>query len=80
MAKEPAAAQRQLSKRAQMARYVVFVDNQAKSSFDTLAAAEAEASRILTAFPILSVRVADSETDSARMLGPTKAKDEPEEL
>ncbi len=73
-------AARQLAKRVQMARYVVYVDHQAKSSFDTQEAAEKEAKRILTAFPILNIRVADSEMDSAKTLGPTKAKEEAEEI
>ena len=63
--------QRQPTKHAQTARYVVYVDNQAKSSFDSREGADAEARRILAAFPILTVRVADSENDSATALGPT---------
>ncbi len=73
------AVPRQLSKRMQMARFVVYVDQQAKSSFETRDAADAEAARILKAFPILAVRVADAEDDSIKALGPTKAKDEPED-
>jgi hypothetical protein len=70
---------RQLAKRAQMARYTVSVDGQLKSSYDQREAAEAEAKRILTKFPILTVTVADSENDSAKLLGPTHAKIEPED-
>ncbi len=72
-------AARQLAKRAQTARYVVHVDHQAKSSFDTIEAAEKEAKRILDAFPILTVRVADSLVDSVTTLGATKAPEEPDE-
>ena len=79
MPNDKAAAPRQLSKRMQMARFVVYVDQQAKSSYDTREAAEAEAARILKAFPVLAVRVADGEDDSIKKLGPTQAKDEPEE-
>lgn len=67
---------RQLAKRAQMARYVVSVDGQPKSSFDTREPAEAEARRILAGFPVVTVKVADSEADSVKMLGPTS---EPED-
>lgn len=73
------AAPRQLSKRMQTARYVVYVDQQAKSSYDTREAAETEAARILKAFPVLAVRVADSEDDSIKKLGPTSAPPEPED-
>ena len=69
----------QLSKRVQMARYVVYVDHQAKSSFDKQEAAEKEAKRILDAFPILAVRVADSHIDSVTQLGPTHEPVDPEE-
>ncbi|MDB5650391.1 MAG: hypothetical protein JWL62_1911 [Hyphomicrobiales bacterium] len=64
---------RQLAKRAQMARYVVSVDRQAKSSFDTREAAEQEARRISEGFPVVTVSVSDSENDSAKTLGPTHA-------
>ena len=77
MANEP--IQRQPSKHARTARYVVYVDNQAKSSFDSRDVADQEARRILAAFPILTVRVADSENDSATALGPTRDADEAEE-
>jgi hypothetical protein len=70
---------RQLAKRAQMARYTVSVDGQLKSSYDTRDAAETEAKRILSKFPILTVTVADSENDSAKLLGATHAKIEPED-
>ncbi len=66
-------------KRVHMNRYIVFVDQQGKSSFDSLEAAENEAKRILAAYPKLAVRVADSESDTVTRLGPTKAPDEPEE-
>ncbi len=79
MPNDKAAAPRQLSKRVQMGRFIVYVDQQAKSGFDTRDAAESEAARILKAFPILAVRVADIEDDSIRKLGPTKAKEEPED-
>jgi hypothetical protein len=62
---------RQLAKRAQMARYVVSVDRQAKSSFDEREAADREAARISDAFARVTVAVSDSENDSAQTLGPT---------
>ena len=62
---------RQASKQAQTARYVVYVDNQAKGSLDAREAADTEAKRIREAFPILNVRVADSEQNSAKTLGAT---------
>jgi len=62
---------RQLAKRAQMARYVVSVDRQAKSSFETREAADEEARRIATAFARVTVTVSDSDNDSAKTLGPT---------
>jgi len=65
---------RQLSKRAQTARYVVSVDHQAKSSYDTLAAAKAEAKRISDAFPVLAVEVSDSENDSLKLLQEAQAE------
>ncbi len=71
---------RQLAKRAQMARYTVSVDGQLKSSYDTREAAETEAKRILSKFPILTVTVADSENDSAKLLGATHAKPDPEDM
>lgn len=52
---------RQLSRRAQAARYVVSVDRQIKSSYADLDHAVAEANRISDAFPILSVKITDSE-------------------
>ena len=66
---------RQSPKHVQTARYVVYVDNQGKSSFDSLEAAEKEAKRIRDAYPILNVRVADSEQDSSKTLGPTREPD-----
>jgi hypothetical protein len=71
---------RQLSKRAKMERYVVSVDGQPKSSYDTREAAEQEAKRILDKFPILTVIVADSDNDSAKTLGATHAKPEPPDV
>jgi hypothetical protein len=62
---------RQLAKRAQMARYVVSVDRQAKSSFDTRDAADQEATRISQAFTRVTVTVSDSENDSVKTLGAT---------
>lgn len=70
---------RQLAKRAQMARYVVSVDGQPKSSFDTREPAEAEAKRILDKFPVVTVKVQDSEADSAKTLGATSAREEPQD-
>lgn len=70
---------RQLSKRAQMARFAVYVDQQAKSSFDTREAAETEADRIRKAFPIVVVNVVDEENNSVNTLGPTSAPEEPAE-
>ena len=67
---------KQLSKRARMDRYVVYVDQQAKTSFDTREAAEAEAERIRTAFPVVAVRVSDEDNNSVATLGPTSAPDE----
>jgi hypothetical protein len=72
-------ARRLLAKRAQMARYVVSVDHQPKSSFDTREAADKEASRILQAFPILAVQVTDAEEDTVKVLGATHEPDEPDE-
>jgi hypothetical protein len=66
---------RQLSKRAQRSRYVVYVDGQAKSSFDTPEAAENEARRIREAFPVVAVHVGDDENNSVQNLGPTQTSD-----
>lgn len=63
----------QLSKRPQMARYVVFVDHQAKRSFDTREAAENEAQRIKKAFPVVVVEVVDEDKNSVNTLGPISA-------
>lgn len=71
-------ARRLLAKRAQMARFVVSVDHQPKSSFDTREAAEKEARRILKAFPILAVHVTDADEDSVTVLGATQEPDGPE--
>lgn len=57
---------RQLSKRAQTARFVVSVDHQAKRSFDNLKDAQIEAKRIANAFPILNVEVDDMENGTLR--------------
>jgi hypothetical protein len=64
---------RQLAKRAQMARYVVSVDRQAKSSFDQREAADREAIRISGAFDRVTVTVSDSDNDSVKALGSTTA-------
>jgi hypothetical protein len=69
-------ARRLLAKRAQMARYVVSVDHQPKSSFDTRGAADKEARRLLEAFPILTVHVTDAEEDSVNLLGATQEPDD----
>ena len=61
---EPQLPPKQISWRAQMARYVVSVDGQAKSSYATREAAEAEAQRISARFPILQVRVSDWQRDT----------------
>jgi len=60
---------RQLAKRVQLARYVVSVDHQPKSSFDSREAAENEARRISEAFPILAVRVTDTEQRTVKEVG-----------
>jgi hypothetical protein len=62
---------RQLAKRAQMARYVVSVDRQAKSSFDEREAADREATRISDAFSRVTVTVSDTDNDTVKTLGPT---------
>ncbi len=67
---------KQLSQRAQMARYVVYVDHQAKSSYGSLEAAEAEADRIRKAFPVVAVEVIDEDNNSAKTLGPTSSANE----
>jgi hypothetical protein len=59
------ASPRKLTKRVPLARYVVSVDHQPKSSFDSLEAAENEARRISKAFPILAVRVTDTHQSTA---------------
>jgi len=64
---------RQLAKRAQMARHVVSVDRQAKSSFDEREAADREATRISGAFARVTVTVSDSDNDSVTTLGLTNA-------
>ena len=69
-------SRRQLAKRAQTARYVVSVDHQPKSSFDTRDAAEKEARRISEAFPILSVQVTDVENNSVKTLEAKQAMDD----
>ena len=71
-------ARRELAKRPKMARYVVSVDLQAKSSFDTREAADKEARRISDAFPILTVHVEDSEEDSVKLFERNLGKDEAE--
>jgi len=67
---------RQRAKRVQLARYVVSVDHQPKSSFDSREAAENEARRISEAFPILAVRVSDTEQSTATRSGGTQAPEE----
>jgi hypothetical protein len=62
---------RKLAKRVQLARYVVSVDHQPKSSFESREAAENEARRISEAFPILAVRVTDTERGAAKEGGAT---------
>lgn len=62
---------KQLSKRAQTARYVVYVDHQAKGSFGNLADAEEQAQKILMSFPKLAVKVVDEDNNSVNTLGPT---------
>jgi hypothetical protein len=69
-------SRRQPAKRAQTARYVVSVDHQPKSSFDTREAADKEARRILEAFPILAVHVTDAEENTVKTLGATQAPDD----
>jgi hypothetical protein len=69
---------KQVSWRAQMPRFVVEVDGQAKSGFAERELAEAEAKRISDAFPKLQVKVVDWETDSVRTLGATQGKPEAE--
>jgi hypothetical protein len=69
---------KQVSWRTQMPRYVIEVDGQAKSGFETRELAEVEAKRISDAFPKLQVRIADWEFDSVRTLGPTQATAEEE--
>ena len=59
-------------------RYVVSVDNQAKSAFDTQEAADAEARRISGGFPQVVVRVTDSEEDSLTRLEVTQESIEPD--
>lgn len=67
---------RLLAKRVQMARYVVSVDHQPKSSFDSREAADKEAQRISAAFPMLTIDVSDAEEDSVKILGAS----EPDEI
>lgn len=57
---------RQLSKRAQTARFVVSLDHQAKRSFDNLKDAQIEAKRIADAFPMLNVEVNDMENGTLK--------------
>ena len=61
------ASPRKLAKRVPLARYVVFVDHQPKSSFDSREAAENEARRISQAFPVLAVHVTDAEQPAIRI-------------
>ena len=56
-----AAADRRPVKRGQYARYVVSVDRQIKSSFDTRAEAQAEADRLSVKFAKLTIAVNDSQ-------------------
>ncbi len=60
---------RQPSRRMPTERYVVYVDHQPKNNYSTRADADAEAKRILDAYPVLCVEVADAEQDSATVLG-----------
>lgn len=53
---------RPLARRVAMARFVVSVDHQPKSSFDDRQAAEAEAATIQKAFPKLTIQVTDTQT------------------
>ncbi len=64
-----------LWKRPQTARYVVTVDHQAKSSFDTCEGAEQEARRISDGFPKVVVKVTDTESDSTKTFGQAQALD-----
>jgi hypothetical protein len=64
-----------LWKRPQTARYVVAVDHQAKSSFDTCEAADQEARRISDGFPKVVVKVTDTESDSTKTFGQARALD-----
>lgn len=52
---------RQLSRRAPTCRYAVTVDGQTKRSYADVKHADAEANRILHAFPLLRVKVTDTE-------------------
>ena len=70
---------RQAYKRQETARYVVAVDHQIKSSYDTHEAAKNEADRILRAFPKLNVTVSDAAANSVNTLGATHAKVEAED-
>lgn len=56
-------------KPAKTGRYVVSVDRQAKSSFASEEAAQAEAQRISDGFPNVVVAVSDTEKDTVRRLG-----------
>jgi hypothetical protein len=54
---------RQPARRAKTARFVVSVDRQAKSSFDSREDAENEVQRIISAYPKLSASVTDVGND-----------------
>lgn len=57
-------------------RYVLSVDHQAKSSFDSYEAANAEAERISESFPNVVVKVSDIEQNSVTTLKPLAGKEE----
>ena len=59
--------QRQLSRIQETKRFVVLVDHQAKRSYDNREEADAEALRIKTEYPVVTVNVTDTEQDSLNM-------------
>jgi hypothetical protein len=70
-----AAVDRRPVKRGQYARFVVSVDRQIKSSFDTRAEAQAEADRLSAKFANLTIAVNDSQEPLIR-----ESASEPESL
>ena len=62
-----------VQKRPQTARYIVSVDGQAKSSFDTPEAADVYARNITDRFPKVVVLVTDSVHDSVKIFEATLA-------